>query len=91
MFDYSNINDRMDAPQAKVPNYEPLVQQIRIGLRKSKYYLTPNEEKELSSISGDELNPQLSNVYRAGIFARYSDIRNVIIIYQRVIQIKISS
>ena len=40
------------------------------GLRKSKYYMTPNEEKELSSISGVELNPQLSNIYRAGIYAR---------------------
>merc|ERR1712030_97095 len=48
------------------------------GLRKSKYYMTPNEEKELSSISGVELNPQLSNIYRAGIYARDSDIRNVI-------------
>ena len=48
------------------------------GLRKSKYYMTPNAEKELSSISGVELNPQLSNIYRAGIYVRDSDIRNVI-------------
>ena len=48
------------------------------GLRKSKYYMTPNEEKKLSSISGLELNPQLSNIYRAGIYAQDSDIRNVI-------------
>ena len=33
----------------------------------------PCEEKELSSISGVELNPQLSNIYRAGIYARDSD------------------
>ena len=32
----------------------------------------------MSLISGDELNPQLSDVYRAGISARDSDIRNVI-------------
>ena len=78
MFDYSDVTDRMDTPQAKVPDYEPLVKQIRTGIRKSQYYMTPNKDKELCSMTGAALNPQLSNIYRSGVSARDSDIRNVI-------------
>ena len=63
------------------------------GLRKSKYYMTPNEEKELSSISGVELNPQLSNIYIELAFMPEivtSEMLFVIMIYQRGIQIKIT-
>ena len=68
----------MDTPQAKIPNYEPLIQKIRTGIRKSQYFLTPNQERELSSMKGEALNPKFANLYRSGVAARDSDIRNLI-------------
>ena len=54
----------MDKHQAKVPNYEPLINRIRTGMRKSKYYINPLEEnEELTSMTGSSLNPQLSSIF----------------------------
>ena len=79
MFAYANVQDRMDNPQAKVPNYEPLIKLIRTGIRKSEYFLYPMEDKkELTSMTGSALNPKLSSIFRSAVSARNSDIRNVI-------------
>ena len=76
MFQYAGIND--EKTHQHVPNYEPVVSQIRIGLRKSKYLLNPMENKELLSIENKELNPGLSDVFMTGVKSRDSDIRNVL-------------
>ena len=40
--------------------------------------MTPNEEKEMKSMSGDALNPELSKIYRLRVIAKDSDSRNII-------------
>ena len=76
MFDYAGIND--ENSKQHVPNYEPVVSKIRLGLRKSKYLLNPMENKELVSIDNNELNPHLSDLFKNGVSARDSDIRNIL-------------
>ena len=76
MFDYAGIND--ENSKQHVPNYEPVVSKIRLGLRKSKYLLNPVENKELVSIDNNELNPHLSDLFKNGVSARDSDIRNIL-------------
>ena len=78
MFEFANVSDNLNQPQVKVPNYEGLIGNIRIGLRKSNYYHTPLVFKELSSMSGKPLNNALNDIYRVGVKARDSDIRKVI-------------
>ena len=78
MFEFANVSDNLNQPQVKVPNYEGLIGNIRIGLRKSNYYHTPLVFKELSSMSGKPLNNALIDIYRVGVKARDSDIRKVI-------------
>ena len=76
MFDYAGIND--ENSKQHVPNYEPVVSKIRLGLRKSKYLLTPMENKELVSIDKNQLNPHLSDLFKNGVNARDSDIRHIL-------------
>ena len=78
MFEFANVSDNLNQPQVKVPNYEGLIGNIRIGLRKSNYYHTPLVFKELSSMSGKPLNNALNDIYRVSVKARDSDIRKVI-------------
>ena len=78
MFDYSDTKDRADSDQAKVPIFEPLICKIRVGLRKSQYYANPSEEKELTSITGEKLNPQLERLYCHRVETRDKDIRSLI-------------
>ena len=61
-----------------MPNYELVISKIRLGLRKSKYLLTPMENKELVSIDKNQLNPHLSDLFKNGVNARDSDIRNIL-------------
>ena len=52
-----------------MPNYEPVISKIRLGLRKSKYLLTPMENKELVSIDKNQLNSHLSDLFKNGVNA----------------------
>ena len=76
--EYTDLTDRMDIFQAKIPNYEPLITKIRKGIRKSNLYSSRLEKTELKSMSGDELNPNLSNIYRHSVEIKDSDIRRFI-------------
>ena len=61
-----------------VPNYEPLITKIRIGLRKSNYFSEPTQERDFVSMKGEKLNPGLKDLFNLGVKARDSDIRQVI-------------
>ena len=61
-----------------VPNYEPLITKIRIGLRKSKYFSEPTQEQDFVSMKGEKLNPGLKDLFNLGVRARDSDIWQVI-------------
>ena len=74
MFEHSGVNENLGRQQ--VPNYEPIVLKICIGLRKTGYLQNPLVTKELSSISNKPLNPSLKDLFKLGINARDSDIRN---------------
>ena len=63
MFNNCDISDKMNENQAKIPNYEPLIMNIRKGLRKTKFYLTPENDNTLKSISGLALNPELLKIF----------------------------
>ena len=47
-------------------------------MRKSGFLSSPYETKELKSMSGKILNPVIMDIYKQGVSARDSDIRNVI-------------
>ena len=49
MFDYSSLTDRANTKSEKVPNYEPLIKTMRVGLRASTFYREPEEIKALQS------------------------------------------
>ena len=79
MFDYSSLNDRAANQKGeRVPNYEPLITTMRVGIRASKYYSEPQENKALQSITGKPLNEDLTNIHQIAIQTRDADIRNVI-------------
>ena len=63
MFNYSDISDKMNENQAKIPDYETLIMNIRKALRKTKFYLTPGNDNTLKSISGVALNPELLMIF----------------------------
>ena len=76
IFDYAGIND--EKSKQHVPNYEPVVSKIRLGLRNSKYLLNPMENIELVSIDNNQLNPDLSDLFKNGVTVWDSDIRNIL-------------
>ena len=78
MFEYSDMTDRQNEAQSRVPNYDMLNSKIRIGIRKSKLYSEPLKETKLLSMTGQLLNPEINNIYSIGVEKRDSDIRNVI-------------
>ena len=78
MFDYSSLTDRANAKSERVPNYEPLITTMRVGIRASKYYSEPQENKALQSITGKPLNEDLTNIHQIAIQTRDADIQNVI-------------
>ena len=78
IFENSDIKDKADNDQGKAPNYDPLIFDIRKGLRKSSYYSNPLMPCDLKSITGQKLNPDLEKLYRNGVNARDSNIRQLI-------------
>ena len=74
----TDVNDPMDYTNKNVQDLEPLVQKMRVGIRKSNYFLEPLVSKELVSMTGDTLNPVLKNLYKLGVESREKDIRSVI-------------
>ena len=78
MFEYSSLTDRANAQSERVPNYEPLITTMRVGIRASKYYSEPQENKALQSITGKPLNEDLTNIHQIAIQTRDADIQNVI-------------
>ena len=38
MFDYSSLTDKANSKGGRIPNYEPLITTMRVGIRSSKYY-----------------------------------------------------
>ena len=78
MFDYSSLTDRANAKSERVSNYEPLITTMRVGIRASKYYSEPQENKALQSITGKPLNEDFTNLHQIAIQTRDADIRNVI-------------
>ena len=78
MFADSGITDRQDTKSVNVPNYESIVTNMRLGMRKSGFLSSPYETKELKSMSGKILNPVIMDIYKQGVSAHDSDIRNVI-------------
>ena len=48
--------DRQDTTSVNVPNYEPIIAKMRIGIRKTGYLASPYEGQELKSMSYQKLN-----------------------------------
>ena len=78
MFDYSSLTDKANSKGGRIPNYEPLITTMRVGIRSSKYYSDPQETKTLQSITGKPLNEELTNLHQIAMQTRDADIRNVI-------------
>ena len=64
--------------QQFVPNYEPVVTKMRIGLRKSGYLSEPLKDYPFVSMSGKPLNRALKKLFSNAVAARESDIHQVI-------------
>ena len=64
MFADSGITDRQDTKSVNVPNYEPIVTKMRIGIRKTEYLSSPYERKDLKSTSAWDLD--ICNLIRYG-------------------------
>ena len=67
MFDYSSLTDRANTKSERVPNYEPLIKTMRVGLRASKFYSELEKIKALQSITGKPLNEDLTNLHQIAI------------------------
>ena len=72
------VNDRQDTTSVTLPNYEPIITKMRIGIRKSGYLASPYEGENSKSMSGQKLNPVIMDIYKHWVSARDTDIRNVI-------------
>ena len=76
MFDHAGVSDGHKSQH--IPDYEPVVFKIRIGLRKTKYLIKPQENRELFSVNNKPLNPCLKDLFNMGTNARDSDIRKIL-------------
>ena len=61
-----------------VPNYEPLIAKMRIGIRETGYFSEAYVEKELESMEGEPLNEALMDVFKNSVSQRDTDILNVV-------------
>ena len=80
MFEFSNLTDRSNNKNRKdcVPNYEPLIAKMRIGIRESGYFSEAHVERDLESMVGEPLNEALTDIFKISIAQRDSDILNVV-------------
>ena len=80
MFEFSNLTDRANNKDRKdnVPNYEPLIAKMRIGIRESGYFSEAYVEKNLESMVGEPLNEALTDIFKISVSQRDSDILNVV-------------
>ena len=78
MFEFSNLTDNANKSYDRVPNYEPLISKMRIGIRASGYFTETQKEKELTSMVGEPLNDELKDVFKISVAQRDSDILNVV-------------
>ena len=76
MFDYAGVSDGHQSQH--IPDYEPVMFKIRIGLRKTKNLMKPLENRELFSVNNKPLNPCLKDLFNMGTNARDSDIRKIL-------------
>ena len=72
------VEDRSKEAPIVVPNYELNIREMRIAIRRSKYFDDPYSEGELESIEGDKLNTALIDIFKISRQKRDSDILNVI-------------
>ena len=78
MFSHCGTSDPQNRVQQFVPNYEPVVTKMRIGLRKSGYLSEPLKVYPFVSMAGKPLNSALKKLFSNAVAARESDIRQVI-------------
>ena len=78
MFSHCGTSDPQNKVQQFVPNYEPVVTKMRIGLRKSGYLSQPLKEYPFVSMKGKPLNSDLKSLFSNAVAARDSNIRRVI-------------
>ena len=63
MFNLSNTTDRANQSSDRIPNYEPFVNQLRIGMRNTGYYAKPLVNRPLQSMQGKSINKDLEDLY----------------------------
>ena len=76
MFDHAGVSDGHQSQH--IPDYEPVMFKICIGLRKTKNLMKPLENRELFSVNNKPLNPCLKDLFNMGTNARDSDIRKIL-------------
>ena len=78
MFELSNLTDKANKSYDRVPDYEPLVTKMWIGIRAKGLFNEPYENNELKSMEGEPLNEELTDIYKISVAQRDSDILNVL-------------
>ena len=78
MFEFSNLTDNANKTYDRVPDYEPLITKMRIGIRANGYFSDVYTGKELQLMEGQPLNDELRDVFQRGVAQRDSDILNVV-------------
>ena len=78
VFEEKAVNDRSDDVKVVIPNYKQEVKKMRCDLRESKYFEEPYKRKTLRTISGEELNPNLMNIFELSRQRREADVLNAL-------------
>ena len=78
MFEFVNLTDNANKTYDRVPDYEPLITKMRIGIRANGYFSDVYTGKELQLMEGQPLNDELRDVFQRGVAQRDSDILNVV-------------
>ena len=78
VFEEKALNDRSNDVKVVIPNYKQEVKKMRCDLRESNYFEQPYKKKTLSTISGEELNPNLMNIFELSRQRRKADVLNAL-------------
>ena len=63
MFNLSNTTDRANQSSDRIPNYEPFVNQLRIGMRNTGYYAKALVNRPLQYMQGKNIHKDLEDLY----------------------------